>query len=98
MAETIPAWADGCLVEMDKLEVHRRGRWHPAVSVFLMNRDRTLIQQRAPGKYHSPGLWANACCTHPRWAEDPADCAVRRLREELGVGGVVLTRLGAIAY
>ena len=71
---------------MDKLEVHRRGLWHPAVSVFLMDGARTLIQRRALGKYHTPGLWANACCTHPRRGEDPAACAARRLREELGLG------------
>ena len=75
MAETIPAWVDGRLATVDKLEVHRRGLWHPAVSVFLMDGARTLLQQRAMGKYHSPGLWANACCTHPRPGEDPAACA-----------------------
>jgi isopentenyl-diphosphate Delta-isomerase len=45
-----------------------------------------LIQQRALGKYHTPGLWANTCCTHPHWGEDLA-CARRRLREELGITG-----------
>jgi isopentenyl-diphosphate delta-isomerase len=30
-------------------------------------------------------LWANACCTHPHWEEEPSDCAARRLKEELGV-------------
>ena len=33
-----------------------------------------LIQRRALGKYHTPGLWANTCCTHPRWGE--AICVV----------------------
>ena len=84
-SETIPAWVDGRLVPVDKLEVHRRGLRHPAVSVFLLDGERTLIQRRALGKYHTPGLWANACCTHPRWGEEPAACALRRLREELGV-------------
>ena len=98
MAETIPAWVDGRLATVDKLEVHRRGLWHPAVSVFLMDGARTLLQQRAMGKYHSPGLWANACCTHPRPGEDPAACAARRLRDELGVGPVALTPLGSTRY
>ena len=52
--------------------------------------ERTLLQRRAESKYHTPGLWANACCTHPHWGEAAADCAVRRLREELGVTGLVL--------
>jgi isopentenyl-diphosphate delta-isomerase len=98
MPDTIPAWVDGRLVAVDKLEVHRRGLWHPAVSVFLMDGPRTLLQRRAAAKYHTPGLWANACCTHPRPGEDPAACAARRLREELGLGPVALTPLGRVAY
>jgi len=85
MTQTIPAWVDGRLKPVDKIEVHRRGLRHPAVSVFLLDGERTLIQRRALGKYHTPGLWANACCTHPRLDEEPAACALRRLREELGI-------------
>ena len=71
-----------------KLEVHQRGLRHMAVSVFVLDGHAVLIQQRAAGKYHTPGLWANTCCTHPRWGEEPAACAVRRLREELGITGL----------
>jgi isopentenyl-diphosphate delta-isomerase len=78
---------DRRLTPVDKLEVHRRGLRHPAVSVFVLDGARTLIQRRAPGKYHTPELWANACCTHPRWGEEPAACALRRLHEELGLRG-----------
>jgi isopentenyl-diphosphate delta-isomerase len=85
MTLTIPAWVDGDLVAVEKLEVHRRGLRHPAVSIFVMDGSRTLIQRRALGKYHTPGLWANACCTHPRWGEEPVACAHRRLHEELGI-------------
>ena len=46
------------------------------------------MQRRALGKYHTPGLWANTCCTHPAWNEAPATCAVRRLKEELGITGL----------
>ena len=98
MSETIPAWVGGRLTPVDKIEVHRRGLCHPAVSVFLVDGTRTLLQRRALGKYHTPGLWANACCTHPRWGEDAAACAARRLREELGVTGLVLRRREPVAY
>jgi len=82
----IPAIAvDGSLFPMGKLEAHRLGQKHLAVSVFLFAGDRMLIQQRADGKYHSGGLWANSCCTHPHWGESTADCARRRLFEELGM-------------
>ncbi len=98
MTATIPAWIDGRLRAVDKLEVHRRGLLHPAVSVFLLDGDRTLLQRRALGKYHTPGLWANACCTHPHWGEAPAACAARRLREELGMGPVALRHRDRIDY
>ncbi len=88
MTETIPAWVAGKLMPVDKLEVHRRGLRHKAVSVFVTEGPRVLIQQRAMGKYHTPGLWANTCCTHPEWGEGAEVCARRRLREELGIEGL----------
>lgn len=95
----IPAWDEaGVLRPMDKLEVHRRGLRHRAVSVFVLDGPRLLIQRRAAGKYHTPGLWANTCCTHPHWDEDPAACARRRLREELGIEGLDLRPLCETEY
>ena len=84
----IPAWVNGSLMPVEKLEVHQLGLRHKAVSVFVMQGGKVLVQQRAMGKYHTPGLWANTCCTHPEWGEDAADCAVRRLDEELGITGL----------
>lgn len=98
MSTKIPAWIDDALVPVDKLDAHRRGLRHPAVSVFIMDGDRTLIQRRAMSKYHTPGLWANAVCTHPHWGEDARDCAERRLREELGVTGLELEARDRIEY
>lgn len=88
MEEMIPAWVDDRLMPVGKLEVHERGLRHKAVSVFVTNGARVLLQRRALSKYHTPGLWANTCCTHPRWDEDAATCAQRRLREELGITGL----------
>ncbi len=76
---------DGQLFAAPKLEVHQTGQQHLAVSVFVFCGDELLLQQRAPGKYHSGGKWANTCCTHPHWGESPADCARRRLEEEVGL-------------
>ena len=70
---------------MDKAEAHRLGRLHRAFSVFIVDCDRMLIQQRNRGKYHSGGLWANACCSHPRHGETLPEATERRLREELGI-------------
>ena len=88
MTTMIPAWVDGTLTPVEKLEVHQKGLRHKAVSVFVMDGNRVLIQRRALNKYHTPGLWANTCCTHPNWDEKPAVCATRRLREELGITGL----------
>ncbi|MDZ4136387.1 MAG: isopentenyl-diphosphate Delta-isomerase, partial [Paracoccaceae bacterium] len=98
MTDLIPAWNEGRLAPRDKMEVHRLGLRHKAVSVFVMAGGRVLIQQRAAGKYHTPGLWANTCCTHPHWGEDPAVCAVRRLTQELGITGLVVTPVGQVEY
>ncbi|SEV91336.1 isopentenyl-diphosphate delta-isomerase [Aliiroseovarius sediminilitoris] len=88
MTDMIPAWIDGTLTPVEKLHAHVEGMKHKAVSVFLFHADKVLIQQRAAGKYHTPNKWANTCCTHPHWNEDPRDCAIRRLEEELGITGV----------
>lgn len=98
MNESIPAWIDGTLTPVGKLETHRRGLRHRAVSVFVVHEGKLLIQQRAAGKYHTPLLWANTCCTHPHWGEDPATCARRRLGEELGITGLSLAHRGQVEY
>lgn len=98
LQEKIPAWVDGRLVPVEKLEVHRRGLRHKAVSVFVLEGSRVLIQKRAAGKYHTPGLWANSCCTHPRWEEAALACAGRRLEEELGITGLSLAQVGQVEY
>ena len=68
-----------------KIEAHEKGLRHRAISVCILDRaGRMLLQQRATGKYHSGGLWTNACCTHPRAGETVEVAARRRLREELG--------------
>ena len=82
----------------EKMEVHRKGLLHRAFSVFLFDGERVLVQRRAPGKYHSAGLWANTCCSHPRAGETVPEAAVRRLREECGIEGVTLREAGTFVY
>lgn len=94
----IPAWIDGRLTPVEKLAAHQRGLRHLAVSVFVIRDGANLIQRRALSKYHTPGLWANTCCTHPDWGEDAADCATRRLNEELGITGLDLIHRGQVEY
>lgn len=76
---------DAPLGTMEKMEAHRKALLHRAFSVFIVNgKGEMLLQQRSLQKYHSAGLWTNACCSHPRPGEDTRDAAIRRLWEELG--------------
>lgn len=78
--------ADVPIGTAEKMRAHREGLLHRACSVILFNANgELLLQKRSPDKYHSGGLWSNACCTHPRPGETTADAAVRRLYEEMGI-------------
>ena len=71
---------------MSKLESHQKGILHRAFSVFIFNsKGEMLLQKRAAGKYHSPDLWSNACCSHPVTGETISETVQRRLREEMGL-------------
>ena len=70
---------------MGKMEAHRTGMLHRAFSIFIFDEEgKMLLQQRALSKYHSGGLWTNACCSHPSPGEATQDAALRRLKEEMG--------------
>lgn len=85
-----------------KLQAHVEGLLHRAFSVVLM-RDGSdgpelLLSRRAAGKYHSGGLWANSCCSHPRVGEEVVDAAYRRVRDELGCEALDLRETCAFVY
>ena len=76
---------DVAIGTMDKMMAHEKALLHRAFSVFIFNSaGEMLLQQRADKKYHSAGLWTNACCSHPSPGEETAQAASRRLKEELG--------------
>lgn len=71
---------------MDKMEAHKKGLLHRAISVFIVDSGgRWLLQKRASDKYHSSSLWTNTCCSHPFPSESNSDAANRRLSEEMGI-------------
>lgn len=84
---------------MPKLAAHENGGvLHRAFSVFVMDDSgRVLLQKRAESKYHFPGLWSNACCSHPYPGETPVQAGVRRLVEEVNIRADV-TAAGAFVY
>lgn len=72
--------------QMEKQEAHVLNKKHRAFSVFLFDENNNFIlQQRALSKYHSPGLWTNSCCGHPRPNETTMNAAKRRTFEEMGI-------------
>jgi isopentenyl-diphosphate delta-isomerase len=69
----------------DKMEAHEKALLHRAFSVFIFNaKGEMLLQQRAFSKYHSGGLWTNACCSHPYFGQETLAAAEKRLQEEMG--------------
>ncbi|MFE4664831.1 isopentenyl-diphosphate Delta-isomerase [Streptomyces sp. NPDC056716] len=84
----------------EKLAAHQPpGQLHRAFSVFLFDEHgRLLLQQRALGKYHSPGVWSNTCCGHPYPGEAPFAAAARRTYEELGVSPSLMAEAGTVRY
>lgn len=77
---------DNELKIVTKEQAHVKPILHRAFSVFLVNdKKEILIQKRAYNKYHSGGLWANACCSHPKSKEDVLISAQNRLMEELNI-------------
>ncbi len=77
---------DSAIGVMGKMEAHEKGILHRAISVFIINsKGEWLLQQRHSDKYHSGGLWSNACCSHPKPGEGNKEAAERRLCEEMGL-------------
>lgn len=95
--ELITGIQDDSFYPIEKLDAHLRNVPHVAISIFIFDGHRLLLQRRATTKYHSGGLWANTVCSHPRWQESTLDCAQRRLGEELG-WQLPLKGVGEIRY
>lgn len=82
---------DQVLGYMEKMEAHKKGVLHRAISVFIINSNNEwLLQQRAAHKYHSGLLWSNTSCTHPTKGESTLEAAHRRLYEEVGLKASLL--------
>ncbi|MBQ8133701.1 MAG: NUDIX domain-containing protein [Clostridia bacterium] len=71
----------------EKIDTHKRGLLHRAFSIFIIDEDnkKIFLQQRADDKYHSGGLWSNACCSHPHKSESWIQAIQRALLNELGL-------------
>ncbi len=88
---------DEILGTIGKFEAHKNPILHRAFSVFLFDGKKLLLQQRAKGKYHSGGLWANTCCSHPHNKDTKKEATIR-LKEECGIEIVKLKELLTFTY
>lgn len=67
-------------------EVHRLGLLHRAVHVLVFNaRGETFLQKRSLTKDREPRKWDSSVSGHVNSGEDYDACAVRELREEIGL-------------
>lgn len=103
MKENLLIWVNDDDAEIgfgEKIETHKSGQLHRAFSVFIFDRKskKMLIQKRSVEKYHSGGLWSNACCSHPYKGETWCDALKRCMNTELGINFSFSEQLSGIQY
>jgi isopentenyldiphosphate isomerase len=77
---------DEVISQRTRREVHRLGLRHRAVHVLVFNaRGQIFLQKRSMKKDCSPGVWDSSSSGHVDTGEDYDACAVRELREEIGL-------------
>jgi len=77
---------DEVIGRQPRSEVHRLGLMHRAVHVLVFNsRGQIFLQKRSLKKDRQPGLWDSSASGHVECGEDYDFCAVRELREEIGL-------------
>ena len=78
--------ADEIIDRRPRHEVHRLGLKHRAVHVLVFNgRGEVFLQKRSLKKDTAAGLWDSSASGHLNAGEDYDACAIRELREEIGL-------------
>jgi isopentenyldiphosphate isomerase len=77
---------DEVIAAKPRSEVHRLGLLHRAVHVLVFNlRGEVFLQKRSMIKDREPGKWDSSTSGHVDCGEAYDACAVRELREEIGL-------------
>jgi isopentenyl-diphosphate delta-isomerase type 1 len=77
---------DEVIGRVPRFQVHRDGHKHRAVHVLVFNsRGEIFLQKRSRKKDTFPGAWDSSASGHLDSGEDYDACAMRELREELGL-------------
>jgi isopentenyldiphosphate isomerase len=90
---------DEVIGRLPRFQVHRDSLKHRAVHVLVFNkRGEIFLQKRSRKKDCFPGAWDSSASGHLDAGEDYDACAVRELREEIGLSiGAPPNRLFKIA-
>jgi isopentenyldiphosphate isomerase len=77
---------DEVIGQKGRSEVHRLGLMHRATHILVFNSGgQVFLQKRSMKKDRQPGLWDSSASGHLHRGEDYDACAVRELREEIGL-------------
>lgn len=80
---------------LDRKEVHKRGLWHRAIVVAIVNeKNEILMQQRSANKDKNANLWDVSVAGHLSSGQDSLMAAAREINEEVSInlGQTILIR------
>ena len=71
---------------LPRSEVHKRGLWHRAIVVAIVNeKNEILLQQRSEKKEKNAGMWDISVAGHISAGQDSLSAAAREINEEVSV-------------
>lgn len=71
---------------LPRSEVHKRGLWHRAIVVAIVNeKNEVLLQQRSETKEKNAGMWDISVAGHISSGQDSLSAAAREINEEVSV-------------
>jgi len=77
---------DRVIGQASRDDIHREQHLHRATHIVLSNsRGEVFVQLRSNSKDNNPGMWDTSAAGHVDAGESYVGCAVREVREELGV-------------
>lgn len=71
---------------LSRNDVHKRGLWHRAIIVAIINeKNEILLQQRSEKKEKNAGMWDISVAGHISAGQDSLSAAAREINEEVSV-------------
>ena len=87
---------DRLLEPLDRETIHRENLYHRATHIFIFNRMRELfLQKRSHRKDKFPRRWDSSAAGHVDAGEGYLECALREVREEIGLS-CSLVKIGVV--